>query len=162
MAAVVASTPVRAAPDFETAIQADFQTSLGKLFDWLHRNPELSFREINTAARMARELRAIKGISVTEGVGGTGVVAVLRNGPGPIVLVRADMDGLPVEELSGLPTASRVRQVGLDGVEQPVMHACGHDTHMTALIATARQIASMRDRWAGTVVFIAQPAGGSG
>ena len=97
-------------------------------------------------------------MQVTEKVGGTGVVGVLRNGAGPVVLVRADMDGLPVEEKSGLPNARKVRQVGVDGVEKPVMHACGHDTHITAMVGTARRLAAMKDRWRGTVVFIVQPA----
>jgi amidohydrolase len=97
-------------------------------------------------------------MKVTEGVGGTGIVAVLQNGDGPTVLVRADMDGLPLEERSGLADASKVRQVGVDGIEAPVMHACGHDVHITAQLATARQLAALRDRWRGTVVFIVQPA----
>ena len=123
------------------------------MFDWFHRNPELSFKETATAARMAKELRAIPGIEVTEKVGGTGVVGVMRNGAGPTVLLRADMDGLPVEEKSGLPNASKARQVDIDGVEKPVMHACGHDTHITGLVATARQLAALKDRWKGTVVL---------
>jgi len=139
-------------------VSADYQRELGSLFDWFHRNPELSFKEVNTAARMARELRAIPGIDVTEKVGGTGVVGVMKNGPGPVVLVRADMDGLPVEEKSGLANASKLRQVDIDGVEKPVMHACGHDTHITALVGTARRLAAMRDRWKGTVLFVVQPA----
>lgn len=95
---------------------------------------------------------------VTEKVGGTGVVGVMRNGDGPVVLVRADMDGLPVEEKSGLPNASKVRQVGIDGKEAPVMHACGHDTHITAMVGTARRLAALKDRWKGTIVFVVQPA----
>jgi len=145
-------------PDYAADVSADYQRELGSLFDWFHRNPELSFKEVNTAARMARELRAIPGIDVTEKVGGTGVVGVMKNGPGPVVLVRADMDGLPVEEKSGLANASKLRQVDIDGVEKPVMHACGHDTHITALVGTARRLAAMRDRWKGTVLFVVQPA----
>jgi amidohydrolase len=158
MTAVNGPTPALAAPDFQESIQADYRTSLGALFDWLHRHPELSMQEGSTASRMATELRAIEGMAVTERVGGTGVVAVLKNGPGPTVLIRADMDGLPIEELSGLANASRVRQTGRDGVTYPVMHACGHDTHMTALVAAARQAAALRDRWRGTAIFVAQPA----
>jgi amidohydrolase len=156
--ALCATLPVAAAPDYAAAIAADYQRSLGALWDHFHRNPELSFRETQTAARMAKELRAIPGMKVTEGVGGTGIVAVLQNGDGPTVLVRADMDGLPLEERSGLANASKVRQVGVDGIEAPVMHACGHDVHITAQLATARQLAALRDRWRGTVVFIVQPA----
>lgn len=158
MAAALIALPAQAEPDYAAAIRADYDASLGSLFTWFHQNPELSFREFNTAARMAKELRAIPGIVVTEKVGQTGVVGVMKNGAGPTVLIRADMDGLPVEEKSGLPYASKARQVGLDGVESPVMHACGHDTHITGLIATARRLAAMKDRWAGTVLFVVQPA----
>ena len=158
LATLASSSPALAEPDDAAAIRADYQRSLGALFDWFHRNPELSFKETATAARMAKELRAIPGIEVTEKVGGTGVVGVLRNGAGPTVLLRADMDGLPVEEKSGLANASKVRQVDIDGVERPVMHACGHDTHITGLVAAARQLAAARDRWKGTIVFVVQPA----
>ena len=156
--ALVASTPALAEPDFAAAIRADYKASGAALFDWFHRNPELSYKEVSTSARMAKELRSIPGIAVTEKVGGTGVVGVMKNGTGPVVLVRADMDGLPLEEKSGLPNASKARQVGIDGIESPVMHACGHDTHITALVATAKRLAAMKDRWSGTVVFVVQPA----
>ena len=139
------------------AVAADYRANLGGLFDHFHRNPELSGREVRTSARMAQELRAL-GYEVTTGVGGTGVVALLRNGAGPTVMVRADMDGLPLEERSGLPNASRARQIGPDGTEQPVMHACGHDVHITALVGTARQLVARRGNWSGTLVLIAQPA----
>ncbi len=156
--ACLIATPAAAEPDWAPAVRADYTASLGSMWDWFHRNPELSFRETKTAARMATELRAVPGMVVTEGVGGTGVVGVLRNGGGPTILVRADMDGLPVEEKSGLPNASTARQVGVDGVESPVMHACGHDTHITAMVGTARRLAALKDRWHGTIVFIVQPA----
>ena len=152
------ATPVAAAPDYQAQIKADYDRDLGKLWDQLHRNPELSFRETKTAAAIAAEFRKILGMQVAEKVGQTGVVGVLKNGAGPTVLIRADMDGLPVQEKSGLPNASTVRQVGVDGVEVPVMHACGHDTHVVGLIATARRMAAMKDRWNGTLVFIGQPA----
>ena len=152
------ASPSYAAPDYAPAIKADYDKSLGALWDYFHRNPELSFREFNTAARMAKELRAVSGMVVTEKVGGTGVVGVLKNGDGPVILLRADMDGLPVEERSGLPNSSKARQVGVDGVENPVMHACGHDVHITSMVATARQLAALKDRWKGTVLFIVQPA----
>ncbi len=158
LAALLASTPALAEPDYAAAIRADYDASGAALFDYFHRNPELSFKEVNTAARMAKELRAIPGIVVTEKVGGTGVVGVMSNGAGPTVLVRADMDGLPVEEKTGLSYASKARQVGVDGVDSPVMHACGHDTHITGLVATAKRLAAMKGRWSGTVVFIVQPA----
>ena len=155
---LLAATPALAEPDYAAAIRADYDKTLAPMFLWFHQNPELSFKEVNTAARMAKELRAIPGIVVTEKVGGTGVVGVMANGAGPTVLVRADMDGLPVEEKTGLAYASKARQVGVDGVDSPVMHACGHDTHITAMVATAKRLAAMKDRWSGTIVFIVQPA----
>ena len=121
------------------------------------RNPEVSFKETKTAARLAEELRAA-GVDVTEGVGGTGLVGMLRNGAGPLVLVRADMDGLPLKERTGLPYASTATQVDITGEEVPVMHACGHDVHMTSLVGTARRLVSMKDRWSGTVMLVGQPA----
>ncbi len=154
----VLSGSLMAKPDYSADIKADYDKSLAALWDHFHRNPELSFREFKTSARMAQELRAVPGMVVTEKVGQTGVVGVLKNGDGPVVLVRADMDGLPVQERSGLANASTVRQVGVDGLEMPVMHACGHDVHITSLVGTARQLAAMKDRWKGTVVFIVQPA----
>jgi amidohydrolase len=139
------------------AVARDYRDNLGALFDHFHRNPELSGRETRTAARMAEELRSL-GYEVTTGVGGTGVVAVLRNGVGPTVLLRADMDGLPLREQSGLANASTVRQVDASGTEQPVMHACGHDVHITSLVGAARQMIARRANWSGTLVLIAQPA----
>jgi amidohydrolase len=158
LAGGLVSAPARADPALKAAIKADYDASLGALWDHFHRNPELSFREFKTAARMAKELRAVPGMVVTEKVGETGVVGVLKNGDGPVVLLRADMDGLPVEERSGLANASKARQVGIDGIENPVMHACGHDVHITAMISTARRLAAMKDKWKGTVLFIVQPA----
>jgi amidohydrolase len=157
-ALIGASSPALASPDLKAAIKADYDKSLGALWDHFHRNPELSFREVKTAARMAQELRGVPGMVVTEKVGGTGVVGVMKNGDGPVVLLRADMDGLPIEERSGLSNASKVRQIGIDGIENPVMHACGHDTHITAMVATARALAARKDAWKGTVLFIVQPA----
>jgi hippurate hydrolase len=154
------AAPAHAAdiPALQKAIADDWRGHLAPLYDWFHRNPELSTAEVNTAARMAKELRAVPGMAVTEKVGGHGVVGVFRNGPGPVVLLRADMDGLPVEERSGLANASTARQKDRAGVEQPVMHACGHDTHITGLVATARQLAAMKNDWSGTLVFVVQPA----
>ena len=159
MAALMLAAAPAAAQDaaLRSAVEADYDANLGALFDHFHRNPELSGREVLTSARMASELRAL-GYEVTTGVGGTGVVAVLRNGEGPTVMIRADMDGLPLQEQSGLPNASTARQVDMDGTEKPVMHACGHDVHITALVGTARQMAARRANWSGTLVLIAQPA----
>jgi len=158
MLAALATTPAMAADSqLEAAVKADYQANLASLFDHFHRHPELSGQEVQTAARMAQELRAL-GYTVTENVGGHGVVAVLENGPGTTVLIRADMDGLPIEERSGAPNPSRHKQIDRDGSEQFVMHACGHDTHITALVGTARQMMARKDKWSGTLVLIAQPA----
>lgn len=155
--AVLASGAAAQDASLRNEIQADYEANLGPLFDHFHRNPELSGLEVQTAARMASELTAL-GYDVTTGVGGTGVVAVLTNGEGPVVMMRADMDGLPIEERSGLANASTARQVDGDGVERPVMHACGHDVHITALVGAARQMIERRAQWSGTLVLIAQPA----
>lgn len=137
-------------------IEAEVE-SLEALYQHLHSHPELSLHELQTAARMAKELKAL-GFEVTEKVGGTGVVAVLKNGRGPTVLVRTDMDALPVTEQTGLPYASKVRVRDKDGKEVGVMHACGHDMHMTCWVGTARVLAAMKDHWQGTLLFVAQPA----
>ena len=158
--ALAFATPAQAqdAPrPLKAEIAQHYDASLEALFLDFHANPELSFRETRTAGIIADQLRALD-IEVTEDVGQTGVVGVLRNGEGPTILVRADMDGLPVAEDSGLAYASTARQVDIDGIEKPVMHACGHDTHITSLIGTATMLTRHRYRWAGTVVFIAQPA----
>jgi hippurate hydrolase len=123
----------------------------------LHANPELSFQEVRSAAILAAAARKA-GFTVTEKVGKTGVVAVLKNGAGPTVLIRADMDGLPVIEQTGLPFASTKRGTSTAGVESGIMHACGHDTHMTAWIETARLMAARKAEWSGTLVMIGQPA----
>jgi len=145
------------AESLREAIASDYESNLEDLFLHFHANPELSNREFKTAKRLAEEIRAF-GFEVTEGVGGTGIVAIMKNGPGPTVMLRADMDGLPVEEQSGLPYASKARQVDTTGIEQPVMHACGHDVHITAMVGTARQMAARKDQWSGTLVMIGQPA----
>jgi amidohydrolase len=140
------------------AAAKDYAASLKTMFEQLHANPELSFVETKTAARMAKELRAIGGVDVTEKVGGTGVVGVIRNGAGPTVMLRADMDGLPILERNGLPYESKVKQVGVDGVEMPVMHACGHDVHMVSLIGATRQLVARKAEWRGTLIVFFQPA----
>ena len=130
---------------------------LDALYKYLHHFPELSLREAHTAARLAQELEGT-GFVVTRNFGGFGLVAVLRNGPGPTVLVRTEMDALPVEEKTGLPYASKMRTLDRRGNDVAVMHACGHDVHMTCWVGTARTLAALRDRWHGTLLFIAQPA----
>ena len=143
--------------DLSAAIDKDYQENLGPLFQYFHQHPELSFLETETAKRLASELRAL-GYDVTEGVGGTGVVAVMKNGDGPTVLMRADMDGLPLKEDSGVAQPSTVTQVDIDGIEKPVMHACGHDVHITSLVGAARQMAARKEDWSGTLVLVGQPA----
>ncbi len=130
---------------------------LDALYIDLHQNPELSLHEEKTAAKMAERLRAA-GYDVTEHVGGLGVVGVLRNGQGPTVLIRTDMDALPVKEQTDLPFASKAMGVNQAGETVPVMHACGHDAHMAAWIGAATLLAQSKDRWHGTLVFVGQPA----
>lgn len=130
---------------------------LEALYQHLHQHPELSFQERATAARMAQELRAL-GLDVTEQVGGTGVVAVLKRGDGPVGLLRADMDALPIAEETGLPYASKVRAESADGRAIGVMHACGHDLHMTCLLGAAAWFAAHPEAYRGTLVFQLQPA----
>jgi hippurate hydrolase len=135
----------------------DEYESLEKLYKYLHANPELSLQEEQTAARLAGELKT-RGFEITTKVGGHGVVAVLKNGKGPTILVRCDMDALPVTEKTGLPYASTVKARNAAGQEVGVMHACGHDVHMTCWVGAARALAGLKDRWQGTLVMIAQPA----
>jgi amidohydrolase len=151
----------------QDALDAQIAAELAALrasYEHLHRHPELSYQEKQTATYLAGELRRL-GFAVSENVGNYGVpgrnaygvVGVLRNGAGPTVLLRTDLDALPVEEKTGLPYASRVRAL-LDDREVPVMHACGHDMHMTAWLGAARMLVRLRDRWQGTLVMIGQPA----
>lgn len=165
LALLAIATPVRAT-DAEVKQLTERQLPpLLALYEQLHAAPELSAMEAQTSARLAKELRAL-GYDVTERVGryftkqwqGYGVVALLRNGPGPTLLIRADMDALPVEERTGLPYASRVRTKNDAGQDVPVMHACGHDMHMAALVGVARNMAELRKHWRGTLMLIGQPA----
>jgi amidohydrolase len=152
------SSFVQAKNDLADAINLDYQDRLGAMFKDFHANPELSTAEFVTAKKMAKALRN-HGFDVTESVGGTGIVALLENGPGPLVMMRADMDGLPVKEMSGLPYASKATQ--LDPITNktfPVMHACGHDVHITSLIGTAKQMVDLKEHWSGTLMLIGQPA----
>lgn len=123
----------------------------------LHQNPELSAHEMQTAAKLAGRLRSA-GYEVTEHVGGTGVVAILRNGPGPTIMLRTELDALPVEEKTGLAYASKVRVKDETGRDVPVMHACGHDVHMAAIVGTAEIMARSKNSWHGTLMLIGQPA----
>jgi amidohydrolase len=130
--------------------------ALMTLYRDLHANPELSMQEVRTPAKLAPEMRKL-GFTVTEHVGKTGVVAVMKNGPGPVLLLRADMDALPVTEQTGLPFASKVRGMSRSGVETGIMHACGHDTHVASWLGTARRLAAMKGQWSGTLVMVLQP-----
>ena len=136
---------------------AVYDSKLRDLFLYFHQNPELSTMEHQTAKRLADELEVL-GYTVHRGVGGTGIVALLENGEGPLVMFRADMDGLPVEEKSGLSYASRATQIDPNGNEVFVMHACGHDVHITSLVGTAQLMVEKRDQWQGTLMLIGQPA----
>ncbi|MFF9408641.1 M20 family metallopeptidase [Streptomyces anandii] len=133
------------------------RSGLEDLYKDLHSHPELGFGEHRTAQKAADALRAC-GYDVTEGIGGTGVLGVLAGGDGPVVMARADMDALPVRERTGLPYASTVTVTDRDGAEQPVMHACGHDVHVTCLIGCARLMAESEDAWRGTFVALFQPS----
>jgi hippurate hydrolase len=153
---VNALTGQSAVPPVQEAI-ASIYPDLERLYKDLHQTPELSLHEEKTAAKMAERLRAL-GFEVTTGVGGHGVVAILRNGKGPTVMVRADMDALPVQEKTGLPYASKVTAKDDSGETVPVMHACGHDVHMTSWVGAATILSKQKDRWRGTLMMIAQPA----
>jgi len=128
-----------------------------ELYIDLHHNPELAFHEQRTATTLATRVKAM-GYEVTTGVGGTGVVAILKNGPGPIVMLRTELDALPIEEKTGLPFASTVRTKNDAGEIVPVGHMCGHDIHMSAWVGTAELMAKYRDRWHGTLMLVGQPA----
>ena len=154
LAATFLAAPAAADP-LRDSVASDMP-QLITLYRELHAAPELSMQEVKTAARLAPEVRKL-GFTVTTGVGKTGVVAVMKNGPGPTLLLRSDMDALPVVEQTGLPFASKVKAVATTGAESGVMHACGHDTHMSAWIGTARRLAATKDQWSGTLVMILQP-----
>ena len=152
--AMTASTPATAAA-LSDSIRTDMPMLLA-LYRDLHAHPELSMEEVRTPALLAPKMREL-GFQVTEHVGKTGLVAVMKHGPGPVLLLRADMDALPVKEQTGLAFASQVTGKLPDGTETPVMHACGHDTHITTWLGTARRLAAMKDQWSGTLVMILQP-----
>ncbi|HWX19452.1 MAG TPA: amidohydrolase [Candidatus Binatia bacterium] len=151
-----ARAPVNPRDLVRTRVDREY-ASLFELYKEFHAHPELSFQEEQSAARLAEELRRA-GYDVTPGVGKLGVVGVLHNGQGPTVLVRSDMDALPVKEQTGLPYASIVTTKNAEGIEVPVMHACGHDVHMTCLVGVGRVLAQIKDQWRGTLVLIGQPA----
>src|SRR5260370_3374703 len=161
---LIASFAAAQSPALDARVDQELP-SLVSTYEALHAAPELSHHEDKTAAVLAGELRGF-GYDVTEHVGkypkpewqGHGIVAIMKNGAGPTVLVRADMDALPVEEQTGLPYASHVHTKNDAGVDVGVMHACGHDIHVTSLIGTAKLLAAMKDQWHGTLVLIGQPS----
>lgn len=154
--AVIVARPAQAIAEEPAAWAKAHAEELVELYRHFHAHPELSFFETETAARFAKELKAA-GAEVTENVGKTGVVGVLKNGDGPTVMLRTDLDALPVTELTGLAYASQVK-VKTEAGETGVMHACGHDIHITNLIGVARWFAEHKDQWQGTLVFLGQPA----
>ncbi|CCA90328.1 MULTISPECIES: amidohydrolase [unclassified Novosphingobium] len=162
LAGLAASPAVAAVPDPKAdlaridAVLDKNYPQLQALYEDIHAHPEVAFQETRTAALLAARMRKL-GFTVTEKVGGTGIVAIYRNGDGPTVLVRTELDGLPVLEKTGLPYASHYTQE-IDGKVTPTMHACGHDIHMTWWVATAEALLAMKDRWHGTLMFIGQPA----
>ena len=139
-----------------TQFISDMYPGLETLYKSIHSHPELAFEEVRTSALLAEQMRTL-GFQVTEKVGKTGVVAIYRNGIGPTVMVRTELDALPMEEKTGLPYASRVKAL-YEGRETFVAHSCGHDVHMASWIGAARALMAMKDKWQGTLMFVAQPA----
>lgn len=150
------AVPPKHLPAVDKLVAAELP-DLVKLYTHLHQNPELSLQEEKSAARMAEELKKL-GFAVTTKIGGHGVVGVFKNGDGPCAYIRADMDALPVTEQTGVPYASKARGKNSAGAECGIMHACGHDVHMTCFVGTARTLVALKDQWAGTLVMVAQPA----
>ena len=140
-----------------SSLQADNKLDLVNLYKELHANPELSFKEERTSKKLANILKNL-GLEVTENFGGYGVVALLKNGEGKTIMLRADMDGLPVKELTGAPYASKTKSFNQVGDEVFTMHACGHDIHMTSLIGTVINLLEKKDKWQGTLMINLQPA----
>ena len=139
----------------ETSVESDYP-KLDALYKEIHAHPELAFQEVKTAARLAAEMRAL-GFEVTEKVGKTGLVAIYKNGDGPTIMVRTELDALPMEEKTGLAYASRDK-TSWNGRETFVAHSCGHDIHMASWVGTAKTLVGLKDQWRGTLMFIAQPA----
>ena len=162
-AAVLALAALPALAQLPAPLKTDVKTRVNGMYPWLdtvykdlHAHPEIAFQEVRTAGKLAGEMRKL-GFEVTEKVGKTGIVAVYKNGAGPTVLVRTELDGLPMEEKTGLPYASRAKAQS-NGGESFVTHSCGHDIHMASWLGTARTLVELKSQWKGTLVFIAQPA----
>ena len=161
VAGLFLAVPAPAADDAPTKKVTELVTReeerLVSTFKHLHANPELAFQELKTAALIAKEFKDL-GYETHTGIGQTGVVGVMKNGPGPVVMFRGDMDALPVREATGLPWASKATAPAAGGGFVPVMHACGHDAHVTFLVGVAKVMAELKDDWSGTLVLVAQPA----
>jgi len=155
--AATAAQEVQTAPPVSAEQLAAIYPGIESLYIDLHKSPELAFHEQQTAAKLAERVKAL-GFEVTTGVGGTGIVAIMKNGPGPTVMMRTELDALPVQEKTGLPFASTVTTKTAAGDTVPVMHACGHDLHMSAWYGTAELMAKNKDKWHGTLMMIGQPA----
>jgi hippurate hydrolase len=162
-AAVLALAAVPALAQLPAPLKNDVTTRVNGMYPWLdtvykdlHAHPEIAFQEVRTAGKLAAEMRKL-GFEVTEKVGKTGIVAVYKNGAGPTVLVRTELDGLPMEEKTGLPYASRAKAQS-NGSESFVAHSCGHDIHMASWLGAARALVDMKSQWKGTLVFVGQPA----
>src|SRR6202051_3142202 len=163
-AALCAATMLRAHAEIDVAslkaaieksVEADYP-KLDALYKDIHAHPEIAFQEVKTAARLADEMRAL-GFEVTEKVGKTGLVAIYKNGDGPTIMVRTELDALPMEEKTGLSYASHDKTIW-QGRETVVAHSCGHDIHMASWVGTAKTLVGLKDQWQGTLMFIAQPA----
>jgi len=162
-AAILALATLPALAQLPAPMKSDVKTRIDGMYPWLdtvykdlHAHPEIAFQEVRTAGKLAGEMRKL-GFEVTEKVGKTGIVAVYKNGAGPTVLVRTELDGLPMEEKTGLPYASRAK-ASSDGRDTFVTHSCGHDIHMASWLGTARTLVELKSQWKGTLVFIGQPA----
>ena len=155
-AGIAAAQATAVDPAQVTTLATGMYPQLDALYKDLHSHPELGFEETRTATRLAAEMRAL-GFDVTEKIGKTGVVAIFRNGPGPTVMVRTELDALPMEEKTGLPYASQAKATS-NGRETFVAHSCGHDIHMASWVGTARALVAMKGQWQGTLMFVAQPA----
>src|SRR6195256_26990 len=145
---------IRLKAAIETSVEADYP-KLDALYKEIHAHPEIAFQEVKTAARLATEMRAL-GFEVTEKIGKTGLVAIYKNGDGPVIMVRTELDALPMEEKTGLPYASHDKAIW-NGRETPVAHSCGHDIHMASWVGQAKTLGGVKDQWHGTLMFIAQP-----
>ncbi len=143
-------------PEIKARVNREYE-NLFQLYRHLHENPELSFQESKTAERIGQELK-LTGYQVTSGIGGFGLVGMMKNGEGPTLMIRTDLDGLPVTEQTGLEYASRTKTRNEQGIEVGVMHACGHDIHMTSFVGTARLLSQLKDHWRGTLLMVGQPA----